>query len=100
MSKNLQKMMASKYPTFNNSSNPILNESSNSNFLKECVVTPKKLFFIIIFLSVLFFILSLPTTYKLSGSLFSLNPHTDLKCITIHTILFAIIIFIMFRFCC
>ena len=104
MSKNLQKMMASKYPTPPNnppnSPNPILNETPKQHFSKDCVLTPKKLLFMIVFLSILFFILSLPNTYKLSQSLFSLNSHMDFKCIAIHTILFAIISFIMFRFLC
>lgn len=100
MSKNLQKMMASKYPNPSTLSNQNLSETSNVTIIKECVLTPKKVMYVIIFLSILFFILSHPKTFEFSRSLFNLNSPSNSTCVIIHTILFALYAFILFRFCC
>lgn len=99
-SKNLQKMMASKYP----SPSPMVMKETAVDALpkKVCVLTPKKILIIALLLAGLFFFLSLPYTYKSVGSLFPSLSHSssvDPKLVALHALVFAIIAFMMLRMC-
>ncbi len=101
MSKNLQKIMASKYPT---PTPPVMKDSApvDSSSTKEpCILTPKKMFILVILLAGLFFVLALPYTFKTMGSLFpEINgdsAHT--KFAALQALVFAILAFLALRMC-
>ncbi|MDD4931680.1 MAG: hypothetical protein PHG66_06075 [Candidatus Colwellbacteria bacterium] len=103
MSKDLQKMMASKYPT---SSQLVMKDSAPvvplSTSTKDTVLTPKKMLAIAILLAGLFFVLALPYTFKSVGSFFPLlnsNSTVDPKLVALHAIVFAVIVFFILRLC-
>lgn len=102
MSKDLQKMMASKYPTSSQimkDSAPVVPLSTSTN---DTVLTPKKMLMIAIILAGLFFVLALPHTFKSVGSFFPLlnsNSTVDPKLVALHAIVFAIVSFFVLRLC-
>lgn len=104
MSKNLQKMMAAKYPT---SPSMVMKESvqntASENEESGCFISSKKILLIIFLMSVLFFILCLPYTFKLVGTIFPrINSVStvDTKLVLLHSIVFAIGSFFIFRGVC
>jgi len=108
MSKNLQKMMASKYPSqptiMRESPTPSTESSSRSSTDKHCILSPKKMLMVAILLGVLFFILSHPQTFKLVGSFFPTfnngGSAIDHKLVALHALIFALIVFVLFRMMC
>lgn len=110
MSNNLQKMMASKYPSQSPSpkaTRRIMRESSPSDVLipsgdeeKSCVLSPRRILMFTILFALLFFVLSLPITFKTVGSLFPSIIYgnvPDNKLVAIHALVFAVIAFFILR---
>lgn len=100
MSKNLQKMMAAKYPAQNST---IMRDADVVSPQKQCVLTPKKMFCVAIILSGLFFVLALPHTFKLVGDLLpGINRGTthDNKLVFLHALVFAVVsFFFLYNMC-
>lgn len=102
MSKDLQKMMASKYPippppTIMKDSAPVAPPSPPT---KQSVLTPQKMLLIAILLAGLFFVLALPYTFKTVGAFFPLLNSAstiDPKLVALHAIVFAVIVFFILR---
>lgn len=94
MSKNLQKMMASKYPT---QTAQIMKDSLPQETNK---LDPKKILTLVAIFSILFFILATPYTFKTVGSFFpGLNSSSmvDSKLVALHALVFAVIAFFILR---
>lgn len=103
MSKDLQKMMASKYPT---PTPTVMKDSASivppSSPVKQSILTPKKMLLITILFSGLFFVLALPHTFKSVGAFFPLLNSTstvDPKLVALHTLVFAVIVFFILSMC-
>jgi hypothetical protein len=103
MSRNIQNMMASKYPSpiRMRDSAPTAPPSNNGSKDKGCSLTPKTIILAVLILSLLFFVLSLQCTFKTVGSVVGLNPGSGLdpKLVALHAVVFGLVAFFIFRMC-
>jgi len=100
MSNNLQKMMASKYPR-----NPSVMKSTAGGE-ESGTFFPKRIVLITLGVAVLFFILTLPQTYRFVGNMipaisrgsYDITNVLDIKQVGLHTVIFAIVLFLALKF--
>jgi len=95
-------MMASKYPSpirmRDSAAGPVVSGAPESKDTVY-VLTPKHIMIVTLILSLLFFILALPHTFKTVGSIVGLNPGSGLdpKLVALHAVVFGLVAFLIFR---
>lgn len=94
MSKNLQKIMASKYPI--STPTPIMKNNSSIDTNEKQHLTSKKMLTLTILFTGVFFILALPYTFRVVGPLFQLDNNSN-KLVALHALIFAVIVFLVLR---